>query len=290
MQAGFWHGKTAIVCGATAGLGRSITAALAEQGVGRLAVVARSPDNLQSLAGELRDRYPAVEIVPAAVDLTDRASVEQFAAAFPALDLPARIAGGNQPTGGAGRDVDLLVQAVGQSDRGRIDSLPTERLQGLIETNVVTSLHAIQAFVPRMAPGGTIVLVGSLASLFATRFLGGYAIAKHALAALAHQARRELADRDLHVLLVCPGPIRRPDGGQRYRDLDQAVDLPPQALQPGGGAKLRGLEPQRLARDILGAAERKQALLIRPRKARLLWALSTVCPTLAERILRNRSA
>ncbi len=287
MRSAFWRGKTAIVCGATSGLGRSVAEALADQGIAKLGLLARGQEALERMAGDLGSRFPALAIVPSAVDLTVRPSIERFAAAFPPISSGAESA---EKLFAADRNIDLVVQAVGQSDRGRIDSLPADRLRSLFEANVVSSLHALQVFAPRMVDGGTIVLIGSLASLFATRYLGGYAIAKHGLAALAHQARRELAQRGIHVLLVCPGPIQRSDAGRRYEKLEHATDLPLEALGPGGGAKLSGLEPGRLARDILGAAARKQFVLIRPRKARWLWILSTICPPLAERILQSRSA
>jgi uncharacterized protein len=124
--------------------------------------------------------------------------------------------------------------------------------------------------------------------------LGGYAIAKHGLAALAQQARLELAEEGIHVLLACPGPIAREDSGTRYDHLARDPhspnqDLPEAMRQPGGGAKVRGLEPQQLVRDILQAAAHKQPRIIRPRKAQWLHWVSALSGSLGDRLLRKNS-
>ena len=211
-----------------------------------------------------------------------------------------------------------MTQAVGQSDRGRLSDLTSQRLSELIAANVVTSLHAIQCFRPLMqrgdgstkantsgsarsrggtrnaadsmqGAGGSIVLIGSLASLFAPRFLGGYAIAKHGLAALAQQARLELAEEGIHVLLACPGPIVREDSGARYDQLTRDSELPEAVRQPGGGARVRGLDAHRLVRDILSAAAAQQPRIIRPRKAQWLHWLSAISCAWGDRLLRKNS-
>ncbi len=270
-----WAGKTAVVCGASAGLGRQFAVELADQGVARLALVARTLEPLHALRDELHGLHPSVDVRCIVVDLCDKHAL-QFAA-----DELGRVWG----------QFDLLVQAVGQSDRGRLLDLTSSRLDALLSANLRTSLHAIQCFAPLMATAqGTIVLIGSLACKFAPRFLGGYAITKHALAGLAQQARLELAEQGLHVLLACPGPIARVDAGLRYSQKSGGVDVPHAALQPGGGAKLHGLDGAKLVKDILAAAGRRAPEIIRPRKAILLVWLSSLSQRLGDRVLRSKSS
>lgn len=273
MQA--WSGKTAVVCGASAGLGRQLVLQLAKSNIARLALVARRQSPLVEWCEECRARFPNTDFRPYTADLSDSQQ---------AFDCAAHI---HDQLG----NPDLLVQAIGQSDRGQIKDLKSSRLISLVDANVTTSLNAIQAFLPGLtSQGGTIVLLGSLSSLFAPRFLGGYAIAKHALAGLAQQLRLELADDHVHVLLACPGPIRRDDEGTRYTNLSGIEQLPAEALRPGGGAKLSGLNAERLAYDILKAAASKKPTLIRPRSARFLLALSAFAPSLAEFILKKKTS
>ena len=70
----------------------------------------------------------------------------------------------------------------------------------------------------------------------ATRYMGPYPAAKFALAAYTQQLRLALAESGVHVLLVCPGPIARPDGLPRY---ENAANLPAAARRPGGGEAAR---------------------------------------------------
>jgi hypothetical protein len=87
----------------------------------------------------------------------------------------------------------------------------------------------------------------------------------------------------VHTLLVCPGPIQRDDAGRRYAE--QSANLPASAAEPGGGAKLKGIEPQRLATLIVRACERRQAELVVPWWIRILVALGQLSPRLGDWIV-----
>lgn len=270
-----WRDKTAVVCGASAGLGREFAFELSRQNVAKLAIVARTAGKLEAVRVEIQQEYPSVQLLCLSADVTCKLQLAEVA---------------EQIQSQLGH-VDLLIQAVGQSDRGRLVDLTKEKLHTLFDVNVGSSLNALQCFAGVMQqPGGTIVLIGSLASKFAPRFLGGYAIAKHGLAALAQQARLEFAEQGLHVMLACPGPIARDDAGQRYQNLvAEGSNLPDSARQPGGGAKVPGLDATRLVRDILLGAQAKKPEMIRPRRARCLLWLSALSVSLGDRLLRNRS-
>jgi short-subunit dehydrogenase len=83
--------------------------------------------------------------------------------------------------------------------------------------------------------------------------------------------------------LVCPGPIARADSGRRYDS--QAAGLPESARRPGGGVKLKGISPDKLATNILRYCERRKPELVMPAKARILFALSQLSPTLGDWII-----
>ena len=126
-------------------------------------------------------------------------------------------------------------------------------------------------------------LAKSLAAKSASRYLGAYPASKFPLAAYAQQMRLEQGPLGLHTLLVCPGPIRRDDAGSRYDS--KAGDLPAAARQPGGGVKLKGIDPDWLARRILMACENRQAELVVPGRAKLLFAISQLWPALGDWIV-----
>jgi short-subunit dehydrogenase len=138
-----------------------------------------------------------------------------------------------------------------------------------------------------------VVLVGSLASKVAAGYLGAYPASKFPLAALAQQLRLEVGQHGPHVLLVCPGPIAREDATSdepRGRYADQAAGIPAAAHKPGGGAKVRAIDPAWLAEQILDACQQRRAELIVPNKARLLFAISQLSPRLGDWLLRRMTA
>lgn len=276
-----WSGKSAIVCGGSSGLGLSIARQLVLQRAAKIILVARDMQRLQA----------AVEQLNALASETGASSVKVSAHVADLADRQAVVSLANRLSSVMPR-IDLIIQAVGQSDRGKLCDLTRERLMELLDANVTSSLHAIQGFRQGLATGGgVIVLIGSLSSLFAPRFLGGYSIAKHGLAALAQQARLELAPEGIHVMLCCSGPIARPDAGHRYDHLaQQASGLPEDARRPGGGAKIKGLAPDWLSDQILRSAAARRPSVIYPTKVWWLRLVSSLSASLGDRILLSRTS
>lgn len=181
--------------------------------------------------------------------------------------------------------LDALVNCVGTSDRGLIENLEPDRLEFLLRQNVLTTLLCCQAAIGLLErSGGAIVNIGSLASKVGARYIGGYAIAKHSLAGMTQQLRLELRPRGIHVGLVSPGPIQRDDAGERYKD---SVDenLPSQASAPGGGTRLKGLSPERVAGAVLRSIERRVPDIILPGYLRILVAIGHAVPRLGDWLL-----
>ena len=88
-------GRTAIVCGGSAGLGRATALALAREGV-RVVIAARDPERLRSAADEIADETGA-EILPISADVATEAGRAALLAACPALDILVNNAGGPPP-------------------------------------------------------------------------------------------------------------------------------------------------------------------------------------------------
>ena len=92
-----------------------------------------------------------------------------------------------------------------------------KQFQAFLDLNFFGTVRCTRAAVPRLLmTRGHVVNIGSLAAKMAASYLGAYPVSKFAVAAYTHQLRLELGPQGLHVLLVCPGPIARPDAGQRY--------------------------------------------------------------------------
>jgi short-subunit dehydrogenase len=267
----FWANKVALVTGGSAGLGRAIAGAFAAAGA-RLTIAARDEARLNEAATQLRTRGAEVLAVPA--DVTRQEDVDVLV--LQAVEKFGRL--------------DVLVNNVGRSARGKLLDMTADDFREALELNFLTAVRMTRAAAPHLlATKGHIVNIGSLAAKSASRFLGTYPASKFPIAAYSQQLRLELAPEEVHVLLVCPGPIQREDANTRYAD--QATGLPESARRPGGGVKVKAIPPDDLARRVLRACERRQPELVVPSKARWLFALAQLWPNLADHILlRSTSA
>ena len=264
----------ALVTGGSAGLGFVIARRLLDAGYcvvivgrdsGRLEDAMRrlDPEGCLSSNGNIGQRLACL-----ACDLTDARAVAQLVT--DTLNTCGRL--------------DVLVNCVGASDRGLIENLEPDRAEFLFRQNVTTALLCSQNTIEALEKtGGVIVNIGSLASKVGARYIGAYAMAKHALAGMTQQLRLELKPRGIHVCLVSPGPIRRKDAGQRYQE---SIDgLPPQAAKPGGGTSVKGLPPERVADAVLAAIRRRKPDVVLPRYLRLLIMLGHASPRLGDWLL-----
>jgi short-subunit dehydrogenase len=256
----------ALITGSSAGLGFVVARTFLAAGY-RVMIVGRDQQRIDSAATQLAagdDR-----VASCVCDLTDPGDVRRL---FD--DLQHQF----------GR-LDALVNCVGSSDRGLAENLSPERLIELVQQNVVTALLCSQAALDMLEEtGGVIVNVGSLAAKVGARYIGGYAAAKHALAGLTQQLRLELRPRGIHVALVSPGPIRRSDEGTRYQEqIDDS--LPEQAAKPGGGTRVKGMSPDKVARTILSCVQRRRVDVILPGYMRVLIAAGHAIPRLGDWLL-----
>ncbi len=265
----YWRGKRAVVTGGSSGLGRALADVLVRREA-RVAIAARRQPLLDATAKDLQARGGSVLTV--AADLTRADDVRRLASTV------------HSAWGG----IDLLCHCAGRSMRGTVLATSAEEFLELWETNFLSAVRCAQEFAPALIKSrGHIVFAGSLASKVAAGYLGAYPASKYPLAAFAQQLRMEVGD-GLHVLLVCPGPIARDaDDDSAARYAAQAPDVPAVAHQPGGGAKVRAIDPIWLAEKILHACEQRRAELVVPRRARLLFVISQLSPRLGDWLLRK---
>jgi NAD(P)-dependent dehydrogenase (short-subunit alcohol dehydrogenase family) len=266
-MAGYWQDKVVVVTGGSQGFGRAIADAYAAAGA-KIAIIALDDGQLDPAVDALK--ADGCDAIGLGADVTSQADVDR---AF------AKIAEH------FGR-IDVLVNCAGRSTRGAILDITPEDFQSLLNLNFMAMVRCTRAAAkPLIESGGHIVNIGSLAAKSAAKFVGAYPVSKHAVAAYSHQLRLELADQGVHVLLVCPGPLTRDDAGVRYKD--EAGNLPDAARKPGGGVQLKGIRPDYLACRILKCCERRKPELVVPAKARLLFAISQLSPTLGDWIIRK---
>ncbi|MFI9262315.1 SDR family NAD(P)-dependent oxidoreductase [Streptomyces sioyaensis] len=179
--------RTAVVTGASSGIGAATARALAAAGY-HVVLTARRKDRIEALAAEL----PHAEAY--ALDVTDRAAVDAFAAAldrYPSIDVLVNNAGGA-----------LGAEPVATGD-------PAD-WRAMYEVNVLGVLHMTQALLPSLTASGdgTVVVLSSTAGHGTYEGGGGYVAAKHGAHVIAETLRLELCGEPVRVIEVAPGMVR----------------------------------------------------------------------------------
>lgn len=173
--------RTAVISGASAGIGAACARALARANFD-LVLGARRLDRLSAVAGPLGAR--AIEL-----DVTRPDSVERFAAAIESCDVLVDNAG-------LGLGLD------------RIEASDDERWRSMYETNVLGAMRMVRAFLPHLrATAGHLVMVGSTSGFEVYPGGAGYTASKHALRALTRTLRLELLGEPVRVTEISPGLV-----------------------------------------------------------------------------------
>jgi NAD(P)-dependent dehydrogenase (short-subunit alcohol dehydrogenase family) len=220
---------TAIVTGASRGLGLALARALAERGW-RLVIDARDVDALEAARAD---------IVRAATR-PGAAPTEVLAIAGDVADAAHRLA----LVEAAGDRIDLLVNnasLLGPSPLPALAELPLDALEEVYRANALAPLGLIQAALPRMRPGGRILNVTSDAAVEPYEGWGGYGSSKAAL----EQLTRILAAEHPHlrVYTVDPGDMRTRMHQDAFPGEDISDRPPPEESVPGLLALIEGELP-----------------------------------------------
>lgn len=189
---------TAVITGASSGIGAATGVKLAEAGY-RVILAARRADRIEALAEQIRQGGGQAE--GRTLDVTDRAAVDALASSLDRCDVLISNAGG----------------AVGTETVE--ESAPADWL-AMYEVNVLGTLHMTQALLPRLVASGdgTIVVLSSTAGFVAYEGGGGYVAAKHAEHAIAATLRLELSGQPVRVVEIAPGMVQTDEFAlNRYR-------------------------------------------------------------------------
>lgn len=177
--------KNVLITGASGGVGRALTRALADRGWRVIAGV-RSADAAAAMAG--------TDVLPVELDITDEASVQRAQATVARAVGDAGLAG--------------LVNNAGIIVQGPLELVPVHALREQFEVNVLGQMAVTQAFLPLLrAARGTIVNVGAATGRVTVPMAGPISASKTALESLTDALRMELKHQGVAVTIVEPGTM-----------------------------------------------------------------------------------
>ncbi|MFF8023291.1 SDR family NAD(P)-dependent oxidoreductase [Streptomyces sp. NPDC007896] len=178
--------QTALVTGATSGIGRAAALKLARDGF-KVLVHGRDADRGATVVKEIESTGGSAEFL--AADLTDVGAVRQLAA-----------------TAG---DIDVLVNNAGFSWFGPTADLEPDTYDALFDANVRSAYYLTAAIAPAMAErgDGIVINLGSMAGQVGLAGGAAYSATKAALASLTRSWAAEYSPRGVRVITVAPGPV-----------------------------------------------------------------------------------
>jgi NADP-dependent 3-hydroxy acid dehydrogenase YdfG len=206
-------GKTAVISGASSGIGAATAVRLAEEGFD-VVLGARRLDKLEKVAARCGGRA-----LP--LDVTDGESVQRFSDQIDECHVlvnNAGLASGQQP----------------------FDELEEERVRLMWEVNVMGLLRMTQALLPKLEASGAghIVNIGSIAGFEAYPGGGGYTASKHAVRALSQTMRKDLLGRPLRITEVAPGLVETEFSMVRFDGDEAKAAKPYEGIEPLTGADI----------------------------------------------------
>jgi len=241
--------KTAIVTGASSGMGRLLAVRFARAGA-RVGLVARREAELRQVAAEIERQGGTALVLPC--DVGDRSEV--FAAAQQAL--------------GTFGTVDILVNNAGYGHHRRFLEWDLDDMERMLRVNFLGTLYWTKALLPGMVERrrGWIVFMASVAGKLGVPEESAYAASKFAQVGLAEALSFEVEDAGVHVLTVCPGTINTP-----FFDAEALARMPPVA-------KRMMIEPERVIDAVMDALARGKHEITVPRFIAMGYLIRVLAP------------
>lgn len=241
----------AIVTGATHGIGRAISEALAARGA-RVGVIARREDELRALCDQIGG-----DAVPLPADVGDREAITAAVTSF------VETAGG----------IELLVANAGIARYEPFAEQDPADADAMVRTNVLGTINTVRAGLEPMLGRGTghIVVVSSGAALRAFPWAAVYGATKAANKGFAEALRHELSGTGVSVTTVLPGEVKTSlhDEMEQIPDWRNSEDA---------------ISPEEVARATVEAIERDRREVHVPGNVRLL-GLNSLAPAFVDRLL-----
>jgi short-subunit dehydrogenase len=211
-----FSGKSALVTGASAGLGGEFATQLADLGVTTIAISARRADRLEDLRKTLVAAHPSLRIETLTADLSDAHGVTGLIA-----ELDKR-----------GFAPDILINNAGLGDLGTFETSDPARMEAMLAVNITALTRLTRWALPALLAkkSGWICNVGSTAGMIPLPTFAVYAATKAYVNSFSEALRVELHGSGIRVLALCPGPVETEFGQVASRENSKRKFAPPAFL------------------------------------------------------------
>ena len=182
--------KVIWITGASSGIGESLAYALSGMGA-KLILSARREQELARVAKNCKVQEDRIKILP--LNLADNGQAEEW------------VKNALQTFG----NIDIVINNGGMGHLGNVTEMSPEVERLVLETNFWGHVNITKAILPYFIKQnkGSIVTIGSILGFFGSPGLAAYSASKHALYGYFESLREELADTNLHIMMVSPGFI-----------------------------------------------------------------------------------
>src|SRR5438270_486110 len=230
-------GCSALITGASAGIGREFARQLATR-ARTLVLVARREQRLNELRDELRNRNAQLNVHVRAVDLCRKSQIDDLIAWLDQNEI----------------NIDFLINNAGLGDYGSFATSDPERDERIIQVNIAALTSLTRALLPQMIARkrGAILNVSSSAGFLPIPGMNVYAASKAYVNSFSEALRAELYGSGVIVTALCPGPVHTEFGDVAKRP----------GGQPETGPELVYVSVEQTARDAIAAIEADKPLVI----------------------------
>src|SRR5438094_2012226 len=260
------EGCSALITGASAGIGREFARQLAGRAQS-LILVARREQRLNELRDELSQRHPNLTVHIRKTDLADVAQLKELVAWLGREKI----------------DVDLLVNNAGLGDLGPFATSDPPRNEQITLVNMVALTSLTRHLLPQIIANkrGAILNVSSSAGFLPIPGFAVYAATKAYVTSFSEALRAELRGTGVNVCVLCPGPVAT--------EFQEVASRAGRNVSPGPGPDFLQVSVERVVRDALAALEADRPLVIPGFAMKLLMLLARLTPMPILRWMARRS-
>ena len=230
-------GCSALITGASAGIGREFVRQLAMR-ARSLVLVARREQRLNELRDELRNRNPQLNVHVRVVDLCEKSQIDELVRWLEENKI----------------DTDFLINNAGVGDTGPFATSPPQRNHEMLQVNIVALTTLTRALLPQMISRkrGGILNVSSSAGFLPIPEFNVYAATKAYVTSFSESLHAEVRGAGVTVTALCPGPVHTEFGDVAKRP----------GGQPEHGPEFVYVSVEKTVRDALAAVQSDRPLVI----------------------------